>query len=192
MKLSHYSLAQLQPVAACCHGQGRLARERGSQDVQPQGQTRWKMDLSRTDRGRWVDGSQALVAGRVVGPALGMTRSRRSPRRRGTALVCGWRWDLALVFLVAQPCPGVFWSPDCARGPVSRPPPCMLAGPSPQPLPAFPSRPARATARVQFPCLGPSLPSLTWVSPPAAGGVLGRSSALGALRKGAGRRALRV
>ena len=41
VKLSHCSLAELQPVVACGHGQGRLARERCSQDVEPQGQTRW-------------------------------------------------------------------------------------------------------------------------------------------------------
>ena len=115
-----------------------------------------------------MGGRLAGPGGRVLGPAPGMAWSRWSPRRRGTALVCGWRWDLALVFLVARLCRCFLVPGRCPWTPCPAAPPCMLAGPSLQPLPAFPPRPARATARVPFPCLGPSLPRLTWVSPAAA------------------------
>uniref|UniRef100_A0A4W2EAL1 Uncharacterized protein n=1 Tax=Bos indicus x Bos taurus TaxID=30522 RepID=A0A4W2EAL1_BOBOX len=73
--------------------------------------------------------------------------------------------------------PAVFpvslWSPDGARGPVPRPPPCVLAGPSP-PLPASPPRPARATAPRSLPLSGaePASPHVGVVPrPPSAGGV---------------------
>ena len=100
------------------------------------------------------DGS--VEGGRLASPGS-RARSRdggtgRRPRRRGTALVCGWRWGPALVFRAVSPC---FLVPA--------PPPCALAGPSP-PLPASPPRPARAATRVPFPCLGPSRPRLTCLS----------------------------
>lgn len=110
---------------------------------------RWAMDLLRMDgwrMGGWT-ARRPWRRGRGVGPAPGMARNGRRPRRRGTALVCGWRWDPALVFLVARLCPGVFWSPGGALAPVPRPLLRVLAGPSP-PLPAFPPCPVRATACV--------------------------------------------
>ena len=135
--------------------------------------------------------------GRGVGPAPGMARSGRRPRRRGTALVCGWRWDPALVFLVARLCPGCFLVPG------RRPCPCPAAPAACacRPLPTAagpPPRPVCATACVPFrhPCSprsGTELasPHVGVVSRPlSAGGVPGWSSALGALRGGRGGGAL--
>lgn len=120
--------------------------------VEPRGQT--SMGDGSVEDGRmdgWRMGGwtarRPWRRGRGVGPAPGMARNGRRPRRRGTALVCGWRWDPALVFLVARLCPGVFWSPGGALAPVPRPLLRVLAGPSP-PLPAFPPCPVRATACV--------------------------------------------
>lgn len=128
-----------------------------------------------------------------VGPAPGMARNGRRPRRCGTALVCGWRWDPALVFLVARLCPGVFWSPGGALAPV----PVTPAARACRPLPTaagLPPRPARATACVPFRPRSlrsgtePASPHVGVVSrPPSAGGVPGWSSALGALRGRRGR-----
>ena len=149
MKLSHCTLAELQPVVACGHGQGRLTRERCSQDVEPQGQTRWKMDLSRTDRGRWEDGSPALVA-ESWGPLRGWPGAAGVPGVAGPPSCVGGggisRWFSWWPGRV-----GVFWSLDGAPGPpVLRPlpaclpaPPCSRCRPFPLVLrvrpPAFPS-----------------------------------------------------
>ena len=117
------------------------------QDVAPRGQT--LVEDGSVEDGRmdgmdgWMEESGWMARrpwrrrGRGVGPAPGMARSGRRPRRRGTAPVCGWRWDPALVFLVARLCPGVFWFLGGALAPAPRPPAVrVLAGPSP-PLPAF-------------------------------------------------------
>ena len=40
----------------------------------------------------------------------------RHPRRRGTALACGWRWDPVLVFLGARPRARSFSSGPLAHG----------------------------------------------------------------------------
>ena len=129
-----------QPVAACGHGPGRLARERRPRVVAPRGSDSdgrricggWMAEDGWTARRPWR-------RGRVAGHAPGMAGAGRRPGRRGTALACGWRWDPALVFLGARPRGPVFFlrSPDGARVPVPRPPPCVLAGPSPPP-PASP------------------------------------------------------
>ena len=89
--------------------------------------------------------------------------------------------------------PVFFGSPDGARAPVPRPPPCVLAGPSP-PLPASPPRPARATAPRSRPLSGtePASPHVGVVPrPPSAGGVPEAGRGGGALRvsgTGVGRR----
>lgn len=129
--------------------------------------------------------------GRVVGHAPGMAGAGRRPRRRGTALACGWRWDPALVFLGARPRARPLSSGPRggARVPVPRPPPCVLAGPSPPP-PASSSPSSRACDRPRsrpLPGPEPASPRLTWVSSPGlcrAGGVPGRSSALGSPERG--------
>ena len=105
--------------------------------------------------------------GRVVGARSGDSRDRSASQAcRGTALVCGWRWDPALVFLVARPCSRCFSGPRTAPAPLSR-------GPRRACLPAPPRRcrplllvPRVRPPRAPVPCLGPSRPRLTWVSSP--------------------------
>lgn len=135
-----------------------------------------KTDLSRTDGGRWVWAARRpWRRGRVVGARSGAGRDRSASQAcRGTALVCGWRWDPALVFLVARPCSRCLCGPRMAPAALSR-------GPRRACLPAPPRRcrplllvPRVRPPRAPFPCLGPSRPRLMWVSfprPPSAGGV---------------------
>ena len=156
--------------------------------VQPQMERRirrgWMAEDGWTARRPWR-------RGRVVGHAPGMAGAGRRPRRRGTALACGWRWDPALVFLGARPRARPLSSGPRggARVPVPRPPPCVLAGPSPPP-PASSSPSSRACDRPRsrpLPGPEPASPRLTWVSSPGlcrAGGVPGRSSALGSPERG--------
>ncbi|CAI9149000.1 unnamed protein product, partial [Rangifer tarandus platyrhynchus] len=79
-------------------GLGRLARERVPRMLSPRGQT-WMEDGSvvdgRTD-GRMEEGLAGRHAGPgggagVWGPLQGLAGNGRRPRRRGTALVRGWR-----------------------------------------------------------------------------------------------------
>ena len=166
-----------QPVAACGHGRGRLARERDPQDVEPRGGRLGSEDGSVEDgwRKMGLGGSPALAAGPGRGgPLWGWP---------GPVGVPGVSRDRPRVWVAVGPRagfpggPAVFpvslWSPDGARGPVPRPPPCVLAGPSP-PLPASPPRPARATAPRSLPLSGaePASPHVGVVPrPPSAGGV---------------------
>ena len=166
-----------QPVAACGHGRGRLARERDPQDVEPRGGRLRSEDGSVEDgwRKMGLGGSPALAAGPGRGgPLWGWP---------GPVGVPGVSRDRPRVWVAVGPRagfpggPAVFpvslWSPDGARGPVPRPPPCVLAGPSP-PLPASPPRPARATAPRSLPLSGaePASPHVGVVPrPPSAGGV---------------------
>ena len=110
-----------------------------------------------------------------MGARSGAGRDRSASQAcRGTALVCGWRWDPALVFLVARPCSRCLCGPRMAPAALSR-------GPRRACLPAPPRRcrplllvPRVRPPRAPFPCLGPSRPRLMWVSfprPPSAGGV---------------------
>ena len=166
-----------QPVAACGHGRGRLARERDPQDVEPRGGRLRSEDGSVEDgwRKMGLGGSPALAAGPGRGgPLWGWP---------GPVGVPGVSRDRPRVWVAVGPRagfpggPAVFpvslWSPDGARGPVPRPPPCVLAGPSP-PLPASPPRPTRATAPRPLPLSGaePASPHVGVVPrPPSAGGV---------------------
>lgn len=135
-----------------------------------------KTDLSRTDGGRWVWAARRpWRRGRVVGARSGAGRDRSASQAcRGTALVCGWRWDPALVFLVARPCSRCLCGPRMAPAALSR-------GPRRACLPAPPRRcrplllvPARATAPRSLPLSGaePASPHVGVVPrPPSAGGV---------------------
>ena len=158
-----------QPVAACGHGRGRLARERDPQDVEPRGGRLRSEDGSVEDgwRKMGLGGSPALAAGPGRGgPLWGWPGP--------VGVVCGWRWDPALVFLVARPCSRCLCGPRMAPAALSR-------GPRRACLPAPPRRcrplllvPRVRPPRAPFPCLGPSRPRLMWVSfprPPSAGGV---------------------
>lgn len=163
-----------QPVAACGHGRGRLARERDPQDVEPRGGRLGSEDGSVEDgwRKMGLGGSPALAAGPGRGgPLWGWP---------GPVGVPGVSRDRPRVWVAVGPRagfpggPAVFpvslWSPDGARGPVPRPPPCVLAGPSP-PLPASPPRPARATAPRSLPLSGaePASPHVGVVPPASVG-----------------------
>lgn len=163
-----------QPVAACGHGRGRLARERDPQDVEPRGGRLRSEDGSVEDgwRKMGLGGSPALAAGPGRGgPLWGWP---------GPVGVPGVSRDRPRVWVAVGPRagfpggPAVFpvslWSPDGARGPVPRPPPCVLAGPSP-PLPASPPRPARATAPCSLPLSGaePASPHVGVVPPASVG-----------------------
>lgn len=147
-----------------------------------------KTDLSRTDGGRWVWAARRpWRRGRVVGARSGAGRDRSASQAcRGTALVCGWRWDPALVFLVARPCSRCLCGPRMAPAALSR-------GPRRACLPAPPRRcrplllvPRVRPPRAPFPCLGPSRPRLMWVSSP------GLRRPVASPRRGGARGALRV
>ena len=186
-----------QLVAACGHGLGRLARERCPQGVGPRGQTRME-DGSVADGRRETGGParRPWRRGRVAGHAPGMAGTGRRPGRRGTALACGWRWDPALVFLGARPRARSFSS-----GPRTWPA-ALSRGPRRACLPAPPRRCRPRLSRSRAcdrprprPLSGPepASPHVGGVPRPLpAGGVPGRSSALGALSEGAGRGAPRA
>ena len=86
-----------------------------------------------TGGGRWVWAARRpWRRGRVVGARSGAGRDRSASQAcRGSALVCGWRWDPALVFLVARPCSRCLCGPRMAPAALSRGPrrACLPAPP---------------------------------------------------------------
>ena len=132
-----------------------------------------------------LDGSPALAVGPGRGGLL-----RGWP---GPVGVPGVLWDRPRVWVAVGPRAGfpggtaVFpvslWSPDGARGPVPRPLPCVLAGPSPL-LPASPPHPSRAAAPRSLPLSGaePASPHVGVILRPLlASGVPEAGSCVGSL-----------
>lgn len=144
--------------------------------------------LSRTDGGRWVDGSQALAAG----PGRGAHSGNGQDRLASQASRERPRVWAAVGSLAGFPgCSGVSW---CFSGPWTAPAP-LSRGPRVHACRPFPaaaglsssSRACDCPRSLPLPGTEPASPHVGVVpGPPSAGGFPGRSSALGALTKGAG------
>ena len=170
----------MQPVAACGHCLGRLARERVPKMLSLGMRLGGKTDLSRMDGGK-----------------MGGWHASRGGGAGSWGPLWGWPGPAGV--------PGVAEPPSCVSGvgiprwfswrpgrvPVFSGPRTAPAVRACRPLPAaagLPPRPARETASVPLSGTEPASPHVGVVpGPPSAGGVPGQSSALGALRKGAGR-----